>query len=340
MRSGSSLIILISVLLGSMGLARMQPPVICTPLPAEECAVLAEVAAQQQALGSGTLNLQLQITLTAIPGLPESPSTITVVGSGAFNGSPAALRNALNSDPANPQPISPDFDADLVLAITLPDSLRQQINPALNNPLIVPVRLVDGVGYINLDPFSSLGLPAGWASLDLQQLTTVQNDALPGLRISNLLFLLSPAFTDQFALVARLPDATQGTQVYHQYQTTHDFRTLAQNPQLRDTLRQRLQLNDDPSIQPMADLVGSAFQGLTLSTTRQIHPETRAIHHEETVIEWDFGWLQRLGLLTGDGVPQVRIQAIVETTNFNSAVLVGPPPSALPLDLQALGLGL
>jgi hypothetical protein len=317
----------------------MQSPVVCAPLPAEECAILTQVAEVQQALVSGTLNLQMQITLTAIPGLPESPSTITVVGSGAFTGSPAALRTTLNTDPANPQPFAPDFDTNLVLAITLPESLRQQINPALNNPLIVPLRLVDGVLYIKLDPFTSLGLPPGWANLDMQQITSVQNDSLPGLRVSHLLFLLSPAFTDQFALVSRLADVTIGTQVYSQYQTTHDFRTLAQNTQLRDTLRERLQLEDDPSIQPMADLVGSAFQGLTLSTTRHIHPETRAIHHEETVLAWDFGWLRRLGLLSGEAVPQVYIQAIVETTNFNSSVLVGPPTGALPLDLQALGLG-
>ena len=151
------------------------PQTFCGDLSSADCQIVTQSEATMKALDSSSFNFNVSVQLSDLPDVPAM-GPITVDGSGAVSG-----MSALKIDPATVmadygaflQNVLANFNGNFKLTITVPPELMQQADPSAPNSLTLDVRMVDGVGYLNLDelqPLLNNSSMKGWYGLDLANL--------------------------------------------------------------------------------------------------------------------------------------------------------------------------
>lgn len=165
--------------------APTMPPVACGNLSDEDCTFLEDSKAANQTLETYDSVMALDFSLTDIPGLPSDFSfSLDSQGSFSLNPELAATMLELQANPpADPAEMAQAFmDAglsfysdnmfDLILDITLSDDVAAQLSAQagveIPTEINLPIRLVDGFFYANVDDLAAIapGL-SGWIGFDL-----------------------------------------------------------------------------------------------------------------------------------------------------------------------------
>lgn len=322
--------------------APTMPPVACGDLSEDDCAFLQDSRAASQELASYNASVTIDFALTDVPNLPRDVS-FSLASDSAFSLNPdlaaqmADLQANMADDPAMVaqglmdiavgfyQDTQFDTTWDITLSQDVAALLSQQAGLELPETLNLPMRLVDGFFYANLDDLAQVvpGL-SGWIGFDiagylaatmdqsmavLEESMSSMDPALMGAMISSNAVMnpeLQAAVSDN-TTVERLEDATvDGTDVA-QFRSSFDLGGFLSNPTVIDMIVQQARMQveaqaalgqdtsgmTDADIQMVADmlpmLAPMLLSGIQWETNSSIGIEDLQVYTSETNISWDLG---------------------------------------------------
>lgn len=327
----------------------------CAGLDADSCALLRESAAVMAAVRAAHFEVDLALSLEYFL-LPE-PITLRMLLGGSYT---------LDESDAT----------DEVLALL--DQLTAQMNvileipafdgvpllpPAFENLVTFDLRLVDGIGYLNLDKIAERDttgqVQGGWYSVDLVTLYTdllaeVDPQAQPLPLEENLL----TEFDLTFAQVERLADVEQGGLALAVFQQNLDASVLLADPTLRKDFTDFIvmMLRDtygfglsytDAELEEAAARYTTLFEGVRLSLTQTINPENAYLVGVEFTVTFEPDSTALIDLTTGPDplgaaalIYDIRFDMALALSRFQEVQPVPAPPDAVvvPLDEMLPGI--
>jgi hypothetical protein len=192
------LLVVLALLLGTFGTAFAQdemPAPFCGNLSEEDCTILQDAQAAMMEVSSYKATGTYDASLTGIPGLPADEVNVNVTVDGAFSMDDAAMAAAqglvgktqeeiTQALAEDAQPLADlingwDVDGTISFDMTseLANAFSSQVGVAVSASGSVGVILVDGVLYVDLSDFASLGAPEGWLGIPASELLQAQIDA-------------------------------------------------------------------------------------------------------------------------------------------------------------------
>lgn len=265
-------------------LAQQTPPVFCGTLAEADCAILTHSQEAMQTLDSASFAVQVDINATNIPDL-NVPLALNVTGSGAYAGLGAAS-SAMLEHAGNPGALLSSLASELQFDATLTVNLSPELAQMANIPASITLqeRLVDGIGYFNLDTLRELmgnARVSGWYGLDLAGLLNAVVEQMPevfggatvnqGAMQDYEQLLANPEFYNRFMSIERTDDGSGDTATF-----VMDFNlaALMSSPEFSDLIKAQMQLqgqnlSEAEQGQALA-LVSQMFKGVTLSITEEI----------------------------------------------------------------------
>ena len=288
---------------------------------------------------------------------------ITVDGSGAVSG-----MSALKIDPATVmadygaflQNLLANFNGNFKVTVTVPPELMQQADPSAPNSLTLDVRMVDGVGYLNMDELQPLlNNPSmkGWYGLDLANLVKALLEQNPNLfDMSNMGAMAGgtnpmdyvkqfedPALLGQFLTITRTDDGSGSTATF---QMSLDFSALMSSSQMQDLMKQEMQAQgaklSDAEMQQALSMTQQMFQGMTFTITEVIDTTNYYLQSINGEMNFDLsGIMSSVSAMsptpmpTTTGAPTINATFSVNYADFNSAPTTTAPenPTVLPYQM-------
>ncbi|MCC6615519.1 MAG: hypothetical protein IT320_18745 [Anaerolineae bacterium] len=304
-------LLLIFVLLSS-GLALAQDDmqgVYCGALSEQDCDLL--MRNKDFALSSAHIDFSFNMDLTA-----ENESfSLSGTGSGAFVGAPALTTSLQDMQPAITTlqqielavNVMRDLDAEMTLSITVPESMAEL--PADVDSIDLEVKLVDGIGYVNLDTLAPLMGSAGentqmqgWAGLDIVGLLDALMEEHPELfeSMGSSTQTLDPELIMQFQNPERIKDyvdiqrtSADGAPVAV-FETTVDMAALVDDPAFTELMLQAMeaQVESQPGLteaerQQAVEIGLGVVKHMTVSATQAIDAETAATVSMDVNVSFD-----------------------------------------------------
>ncbi len=340
------------------------PQTFCGNLSSADCQILTQSAAATKTLNSSSFNFNVSVQMSNLPDMPAM-GPITVDGSGAVAG-----MSALQIDPTT---IMADYGAFLQtalaklngnfkLTVTVPPELMQQADPKAPNSLTLDVRMVDGVGYLNLDELQPLLNDAtmkGWYGLDIAGLMKGLLAQNPNLfDMTNMGAMMGstnpmtymqdfqdPAFLSQFLSITRTDDGSGATATFHM---SIDFAALMSSPQMQDLMKQQMQAQGtgtkltEQQMQQALSMSQQMFTGMTftidevISTTDYyLQSLTGEMNFDLSGIMNSVSAMSATPMPTTTGAPTVNATFSVNYADFNSAAVTVAPenPTLLPYQM-------
>ena len=361
------------LILGVSGAAYAQTtmPVFCGDLAQEDCDLLTRSQEAMRALDSAAFDFNMNITVSNIPDMTD-PVTVTVMGNGAYSGASSVTTDmtAMESDPGQAVlSVLDNLDLDFSLTVTAPPEFMSEVDKNAPNSLTLQLRLVDGVGYLNLDTLQPLlgdmgdsGM-SGWTGLDLAGLVRALMEQMPDL-FSGMTAGMSasmmdstamqayieqfsdPAFLNQFATIEKvdigMPDETT-------FRVTIDFGALMSNPafenMMQDMMRQQLEAQGQTLSQAEMD------QALAMSSqilTNMVFTIDETIGNDDAYVRAVHGTFSldmsamMAAMDTGSkrsgsqAAPSVTIDLTLFSNSFNSVPPITAPEDATVIPYESL----
>lgn len=372
MRKYLLLLLLAALCLSGTALAQTTMPVYCGELSEADCAILTNSQTAMRSLDSAAFDLVINVTATNVPDMSE-PLTFSVVGNGAYLGAASLQSDMLAMMTAPDWPTNPaqlyvnvldKLDADLTLTLALPpEVLRQANDPAMPSNITLQARLVDGVGYLNLDALQPLLHQAnlkGWGGLDLASLLkeALQRypDLMSGMSASArssldmsayMQQLTDPQFLSQFLTLARTDDGSTDTATFHM---TIDFAALMSSPVMHNMMMQEMQAQgqhlSEAEMQQAMTMSAQMMQGMTMSLDEEIGVSDGFIHSVHGTFAFDTSGM--MAAMKHDGMnkqnagaaqasaPSVSVDFTLTLSSFNSVAPITAPTDVMMLPYQML----
>lgn len=350
--------------------AQTTMPVLCGDLPQEDCDLLTRSQEAMSMLDSAALDFSMNVTITNIPDM-TNPATITVMGNGAFSGAASLYGDmtdmaALQADPGQAVlSVLDNLDFDFSLTVSVPPELMEEADPGIPNSLTLHMSLVDGVGYLDLDPLQGLlgdlsdsGM-AGWVGLDLANLVRALMERMPDL-FSGMTAGMDaammdstamqtymeefndPEFLSQFATIEKvdvgMPDETT-------FRVTIDFGALMSSPAFQDMMLQQMQaqspgLSEEEVSQAMA-MSSEMLQNMTFTLDETIGNDDaymRAIHGTFSLdtAEMMAAMESESGNMSDQPAPTVSVDVTLFYNSFDSVPPITAPEDANVFPYQSL----
>jgi hypothetical protein len=239
MRKGMLVVLVALLVVSGAALAQGEQPVFCGSLSEADCAVLEQARTAMQDVSAASFDLfvdiQAQSSGESVP--------VSIVGSGSFTGVLPHMGMDANNMGTTEDSIAAlrDLNAALLLTITAPAS-------EMDTPmaLTLNLRLVDGVGYVNLDDLQPLfedPSMTGWGGLDLAGLLGALLEQSPdllaqmGQQLGGVDAGEFPAFNaqirEQYLTITRTDDGSGSSATF---ETTVDLAGLAADPEFGNAL--------------------------------------------------------------------------------------------------------
>lgn len=351
------LALIVMLLLAFGGAAQAQDiPVFCGGLSDADCQI---VTASQQAMmdaQSASASLNMDLRIDNIPDMPVAALAFNLSGQGAYALDPALLAKYAEADPMAllsdmtqlgtlMEEIFTAFSGQLSLTLTIPADLASQMSGGgmtIPEQLSVDLVMVDGIGYINLDQLAEAlpgaGVPAGWYGLEIaklfgdlfEMLAPMMGDmgSLPGMNMDSFSAFADPEFLNSYATIERLADS-DGAAVF---KTTLDFAALMSNPNMREMMRQQMELQGQTMTEADLDMalgmVEQMYDGLAMDMLQYINLSDSYTRRIEINMAWDLTSLMGMMGESGGAAPVMGMKVAVDYADFNAVAPITAPEGA------------
>ncbi|MEO8611144.1 MAG: hypothetical protein ABI690_24825 [Chloroflexota bacterium] len=368
MRKTLLLLVFMLAVFGGVASAQELPTTFCGKLSDADCGILTDSGAAMRGLHSAAFNFQLDVNLTNVPESNTTDVHFKLTGNGAYAITPEAL-SALMLSPSEmlqnmdkmPQILEDAIkaiSADTTLILFLPPNLPGRNEP-LPDKVGLSLRMVDGIGYANLDKLAGLDstgdMPHGWVGVDLagylQQSMNAQAGAMSGLSGMNLdtmSALTDPDFINSYMTVTRSDDTTIDGQNAAVFNQSIDLGALFSSDTFQKMIRE--QLNSSSSVTGMGannidsvlSLYSTLFKGFVVNATQTIGLEDHFVHQINMTLDWalDFSGIASSFGDTGSTIstPPINISLNLQAglSHFNNAPEITAPDNAVIMPLDKL----
>ncbi|HEX2623585.1 MAG TPA: hypothetical protein VHL11_25670 [Phototrophicaceae bacterium] len=339
-------------------------PVFCGTLTEADCQLLTDSQQASASLTSATFDVDGGLTVSHIPGMPFDSLEFKLNGSGSYAVDPeviASLKDIQGNTAeffSHPEQIGQLYESllggvagDLTLTLILPVEIKAFSTPTnpIPDELSIGLRLVDGIGYVNLDALAEqvpeAKIPGGWYGLEVaklsgtlfQQLFAQIGDTgtIPSFDFKNLSQFSSPDFLSKFATMERLAD-DNGEAVF---QMTFDYAALFSGDEFRDLMKSQMSMYGDAmkeaDLDQIMDMVQQMYDGLDMKITTRIGLEDHYIYGGSLALNWDMTSLMETmnnlnssdsgGSSTPQTAPVLEFEIGITYDNFNAAPEIEVP---------------
>ncbi|HEX2909016.1 MAG TPA: hypothetical protein VHO69_19240 [Phototrophicaceae bacterium] len=357
MKKMTSILFVLLLLVSGSAFAQV-PPGFCGGLAEADCAILTASSEAMTGLNSGTATMNIDLTVSNIPDAPFESLAFNVAGDMVYHVDPALVEKyaAMQADPSallkDMSQLGPmmeelfsGMDGQVSLKLTIPQDivdLAAESGSALPTELSTELRLVAGVGYINLSSLAEAlpeaGVPTGWYGLEIAKLmgsamnmalAQMEGQAMPSFDPSMFSQFTDPAFLESYIKVERLADS-DGAAVF---QMSFDMAALATSPAFRDMMVKQMEMMgqevDEAQIDQMIAMVAQMYEGLDMSITQSVDLSTSYMTHMDMVFDWDLTALMSASGASSDvAAPVINLVMSADYADFNAAPEVTAPEDA------------
>lgn len=334
-----------------------EPPIACGDLSDDDCEMLKESRLAMMELNEYTAQLELAMSLSDVPNLPKDLS-VGLTSDGVFHVDPELSAQLADMQGMSPEEMMDDMEQiadlisdlyfsiafDLVLDLQvsedIADMLSMQAGMPLPEELNLPMRMVDGYFYLNIDDLAKIipdaeGLE-GWLGIDvgtlmsdaleqsmaqMEQGDMPANPAMTGMALANIQqnLVLQEAAND-FIQVERLDDTELDGVEVAQFRYTFDVAGFISSPEFMEMAMSQLQMQmaADPEMaetMPMTEedmemiasmapmMAPMLLSGLEFETVSSIGLKDKYVYATETHVDWDLSTIVNLAAAAGQGKP-------------------------------------
>lgn len=371
-RSLLLLVLLLAVFSGS-AMAQDLPQTYCGNLSESDCSILTESATAMRGLSSAAFDFQMDFGMSDIPDF-DGAINFSLSGDGAY-AFDAATMSAMMASPADMmammqnmenlpqmvQDILKGISADANLVLTLPQNLPDMDRP-LPSKVGLSLRMVDGIGYINLDKLAELDpsgdLPRGWQGLDIatlagqalaQQSDSLNNMPNMDMNMDMMSMFANMEFVNDHITVTRAADVTVDGNTAAVFNMSIDLGGLFSDPAYQEMLLGQIESmtesmggSDMPSQGDMDDILklySTLFDGLDFNTTQTIGLEDHYVYQTAMTLDWALdlnSMAEAFGETSSTNMLPINISFDFEAnlSQFNNAPEITAPEDAqmVPLD--------
>jgi len=336
-------------------------PQFCGTLSDADCAILNKSQQAMASLDSASFDLQLNATFTNIPQMTQ-PLNLSITGNGTYGGLGKLRSDMLNNQTDSSKLLTAlltDLDGDTTITINLPPELTAQMGGNVPNTITVQERLVDGIGYLNMDTLQTLMRnPSvhGWYGLDLANYiknAMLQSPDMFNNPASNMGMMQSyqkafsdPAFINRFVKLARTDDGSTNMATF---EITVNMGALMGNPDFQSIMRQQMQRQNpsmtDDQMNKALTVTSQLFKGMDVSVSETISTDDGYLHSIKGSFAFDAtGVMKAESQASGSSnstsaatpAPQISVDFTYTYSNFNSAPTISAPPNAVIIPYQSL----
>jgi hypothetical protein len=352
----------------------------CGDLPEADCTLLTESQTAMMEVSSAAAQFDMSFSVSNIPDAPFDSLDFSLNGDGSFAVDPALMEmmHSIQDDPSalfsNPEAFSEWFTSflngvsgDLNLTLTIPADLAETFSSedmTIPETVSIGLRLVDGVGYINLEDIAALmpdqGIPAGWIGVDLSdawelamkdadfnQLSEMDPDAFQSYMGS----FQDPEFMAEFMTIERLEDTEVAGQQAAVFLYTFDYGALFQSETFQNMMRAQMEaaaemsgeeLDEDAQaeMEEAMSMMGPMFEDINLELRQVIGLDDKYIHSTEFHMDWDMSAMMAMMEPDSDGAaPTFVFDMTITSSDFNSAPEVTAPEDATLIPLNSMSSG-
>ncbi|NWG18085.1 MAG: hypothetical protein HXY41_15785 [Chloroflexi bacterium] len=366
-----SLLVLLLALTAGVIHAQDVPPVFCGSLAEADCAILENAQKAVAELTGATFDLNFDLNLDNIPDAPFDTLAINLSGAGAYAIDPAIMEKLAVFE-GDPMAIFEDmeqigqlvedaltaFDGQLNLTLTLPPEVLAEIAKEgikLPEKLSVELRMVDGVGYVNLSALAEAipdaGIPGGWYGLEIAKLLNNvfvmlapqmegMMGMLPGFDAETITQFSDPAVVGDFMNIERVADADVNGEAVAVFKTTLDYVKLFSNPALTDMMKSQMDAAgagmSEADLEQMMEMMREMYKGLTFDVTEYVGLADGLPRQLEMRFYWDMtGMMSAMGEVTTQvSAPAFGANFTIVYGNFNTPPAITAPEGAVVLTAE------
>lgn len=360
-------------LLVSSGLVSAQNAAVtfCGDLSEADCALVQESQALMAELESSSFTLNMDMSISGIPEMPDGIA-FNLTGSGSSTVDQAALAPLTDMKPedmaSDPMAIFnvlakaiPAVGADLQFALTLPESLREEMGSEVTLPetLKISLKLVDGVVYVNAEELAEyvpqMKGAAGWMGIDLADLLNVAlsqpgfSESLSGMNGMSGMGMntdLMNAFSDPESLgtmlkIARLSDGDVNGTTVAVFETTLDYAAMMSMPAMQDLMKQQFEATGgemtEAQMEEMMSMIQTMGENIKLTVQQHIDPATKYLLQTNVSMTFDMGPVMAAAGESSDGAaPLITLDMTIGQSDFNGVAPITKPDGAFLIPLNGM----
>lgn len=372
MRKALLLLVLVLTVCGGVAAAQDVPTTFCGKLSDADCGILIDSAAAMRGLHSAAFNFQLDVGVTNIPESTPSDIRFRLTGDGAYAVDPEAL-SALMLSPSEmmqnmdkmPQILEDAIkaiSADANLVLFLPQNLPDMDRP-LPEKVGLSLRMVDGIGYANLDKLAELDttgdLPHGWVGVDLVDFLRQAMDSqagamssVPGMgaNMDMMSAFTDPEFMNTYMTVTRAEDTRVDGQSAAVFNQSIDLGALFSSDTFQKMIRDQVQSLtgstgssglSEKDLDSIMTMYSTLFKGFVVNATQTIGLEDHFVRQVSVNLDWalDFSDMAAsFGGSTTTKTPPINISLDLQAglSQFNNAPEITAPDNAVIMPLDKL----
>lgn len=353
----------------------------CGNLSEADCTLLTNAQTASSSLDSQMFDFNLHVNISNLPEMNE-PLAFSLTGSGSTGGM-AALQSHMMAMQSSMMG-TPDFSAlqenfgeiadalrefsgDLNLTLALPADLMAMAGPNMPDNINLQIRMVDGIGYLNLDPLqpilarSGMSNMSGWIGIDVVGLLQAAFEQIDSSMLSSGMDMSSsdammgymeafsdPEFLANFMTIERTDDGSGDTAVF---EFTFDFSKLMASPEFQNMMRAQMEeqmaasgvtLSEDEMGAALA-MSSQMMKGITMSMTEEIGLEDGFIHSINGSVNVDTRGMMtalsdagEVSQSTAETAPVIDITFGANYSSFNSAPEITAPEDAMIIPYESL----
>jgi hypothetical protein len=352
----------------------------CGDLPEADCTLLTDSQTAMMEVTSASAQFDMAFSVSNIPDAPFDSLDFSLNGDGSFAVDPALMEmmHSIQDDPSalfsNPEAFSEWFTSflngvsgDLNLTLNIPADLAETFSSedmTIPQTISIGLRLVDGVGYVNLEDVAALmpdqGIPAGWMGVDLSQAweLAMQEEGFnqfsemdPDMFQSYMGSFTDPAFLAEFMTIERVEDTEVAGQQAAVFLYTFDYGALFQSEAFQNMMQMQMEaaaemsgeeLDEDAQaeMEEAMSMMGPMFDDLNLEVREVIGLDDKYTHRTEIHMDWDMSAMMAMMEPDSDtAAPTLVFDMTITSSDFNSAPEVTAPEDAtlIPLDSMMSG---
>lgn len=370
MRKTLFLFVMLLAVFSGTAMAQDLPQTFCGDLAEADCNILEQSAEAMRELNSAAFNFQFDFGMSNIPDFDESIN-FSLMGDGAYALdqealsplmlSPTELMENMDKLPQILEDAIKAISADANFVLTLPQNLPDVETP-LPGKVGLSVRMVDGVGYVNLEKLAELDrsgeMPRGWIGLDLaglvRQAMAQQSDAfqnMPNMDMSMdmMSMFANPEFINRYLTVTRAEDIAVDGQQAATFNMSFDLAGLFSDPAYQEMLLGQIQSMmgslgssenlSQSDLDMVMKLYSTLFEGLDFTMSQTIGLEDFYVRQTKMDMAWVLD-LNSIGAAFGE-TSSTKMEPINLNMNFqaglsqfNNAPEITAPENAqmVPLD--------
>jgi hypothetical protein len=371
MRRSLLLLVLLLAVFSGTAMAQEFPQTYCGDLAENDCSILTESATAMRELTSAAFDFQMDFGMSDIPEF-DGDINFSLSGDGSYaidpdtlaalTMSPADMMENMENLPQILQDALKAISADANLVLTLPQNLPDMATP-LPGKVGLSLRMVDGIGYINLDKLAELDpsgdLPRGWQGLDIATLVgqalAQQSDSLSDMSAFGMNMDMMGAFANSELInnhitVTRAEDTSVEGQTAAVFNTSVDLGSLFSDPAFQEMLIGQIQdmaesmggssTLSQSDMDDVMKLYSTLFDGFVFNSTQTIGLDDHYVYQTAMTLDWALD-LSSIGAAFGESSSTNTMSPInisfdfeANLSQFNNAPEITAPEDAqmVPLD--------